>query len=192
MARERETEASLVARMASGDAGPALEEFYVRYSGVAMALLARILGSRAEAEELLQDVFVELWRRAPQYEPERSAVTTWVITIARSRALDALRARRRRHGDQTVPPESVVLAAPSEDRPDAQAASTERVRAVRTALASLGPEQREVLDCAYFKGLSHSEIARELGIPIGTVKSRILSGMKLLRAAMAQLGEEDR
>lgn len=184
MARNREREAALVKAMAGGDSGKSLQEFYDLYSGVAMALLLRILKTRAEAEELLQEVFVELWRRAPQYDPKRASVSTWVTTIARSRALDALRARKRRHRDQQVPTEDVSIPAPSEDQPDVQAAKSQRSEAVHKAMEELTAEQREVLEYSYFRGLSHSEIAGELQIPVGTVKSRILAAMKVLRAAM--------
>jgi RNA polymerase sigma-70 factor (ECF subfamily) len=184
MARDRAKEAALVASMAKGDSGAALSEFYELYSGIAMALLLRILPTRAEAEELLQDVFVELWRRAPQYDPMRASVSTWVTTVARSRALDALRARKRRYRDQQVPTEDVSLPAPRADQPDELAAKSQRSEAVHRAMENLNAEQREALDYAYFRGLSHSEIASELQIPVGTVKSRILSAMKVLRAAM--------
>ena len=88
----------LVAAMAAGDSGPALSAFYQQYASMVLALLMKMLGSRAEAEEILQEVFVELWRRAPQYDRTRGSVVAWVVTVARCRALDALRARsRRRH-----------------------------------------------------------------------------------------------
>ena len=123
MARDRHKQAALVRAIADGDSGDALQEFYESYSRIAMALLLRILGTRAEAEELLQEVFVELWRRAPQYDPSRASVSTWVTTIVRSRALDALRARKRRRGDHQVAPEDVSLPAPQGDQPDEQACS---------------------------------------------------------------------
>ncbi len=190
MSAGRDGEAALVARMASGDSGRALEEFYSRFSGIVMAVLVRILGSRADAEELLHDVFVELWRRAPQYERERAAVSTWVVTVARSRALDALRARRRRRIDQQVATEDLNLPAPREEGPDERALAGQRSRAVREALGLLGADQRQALELAYFGGLSHSEIAAQLELPIGTVKSRILAAMKVLREAMTKIAEE--
>jgi RNA polymerase sigma-70 factor, ECF subfamily len=185
MTSEREKDADVVEKMAAGDEGEALERFYRRHAGVALALIRRILGSAAEAEELLQEVFVELWRRAPQYDRRRASVSTWVATIARSRALDALRARRRRHGDQQVPAEEGALAAPSAERPDELAASEQSRRVVRAAIARLSEDQRRVLELSYFRGLSHSEIARAIDIPVGTVKSRILGAMRVLRAALA-------
>jgi RNA polymerase sigma-70 factor (ECF subfamily) len=156
-----------------------------------MALCVRILRARAEAEELVQEVVMELWRRAPEYDSRRAAVSTWVITIARSRALDSLRARQRRQTDQQVPAEEVVLHAPDAGRPDEQAAAGQRSAAVHRAMAALTPEQRQALELAFFEGLSHSEIAARLGQPLGTIKSRILSGMRVLRASMAGHAGED-
>jgi RNA polymerase sigma-70 factor (ECF subfamily) len=171
--------------MAGGDSKAALSDFYDRYSGIVMAVVLRILGSRAEAEELLQEVFIELWRRAPDYDTGRGAVTTWVVTIARSRALDALRARKRRGGDKHVPVEDTPMPAPAHQRPDEKAALSQRGEAVRTALGSLSEVQRTALELSYFSGLSHREIAEHLQIPVGTVKSRIIAAMKILRGTLA-------
>jgi RNA polymerase sigma-70 factor (ECF subfamily) len=173
--------------MAAGDKDEALAAFYGRFSGLVMALLVRILKRQAEAEELMQDVFLELWRRAPQYDPKRAAVSTWVTTIARSRALDLLRAKKRRHSDKQVPTEDAVLPAPVRDQPDELAAANQRGEAVREALGKLSDVQREVLELSYYSGLSHSEIADKLEIPLGTVKSRILAAMRVLRAEMETL-----
>lgn len=181
----RDREVDLVRAMASGDTEIALMRFYDRFSGMVMALFVRMLGSHAEAEELLQEVFVELWKRAGQYDAKRAAVSTWVITIARSRALDALRARQRRGGGRHDQVEELFMRAPTEDRPDAQAALSARSAAVHAALADLPDAQRDALELAYFEGLSHREIAERLGEPLGTIKSRIVAAMKVLRAALA-------
>jgi RNA polymerase sigma-70 factor (ECF subfamily) len=188
MGPDRSAEADLVARMAAGDTGAALEAFYRRFAGVVLAVANRILSSRAEAEEVLQEIFTELWRRAPQYERERASVTTWVLTVARSRALDALRARSRRPGGAGE--ESAIAPAPDEERPDERALAQQRSAAVRSAIGRLTPDQRQAVELAYFDGLSHSEIAARLNLPLGTVKSRILSAMKLLRGGLAELGED--
>lgn len=185
---ERDREADLVEAMAGGDKESALAEFYQRYSGKVMALLVRMLRSRAEAEERLQDVFVELWRRAPQYDRRRASVSTWVITVARSRALDTLRARARRKADAQIPTEDAQLAAPETDRPDLKAEEALRRQRLQRALATLSDEQRQVLEASYFRGLSHGDIARELELPLGTVKSRILGGMKALRKVLKSGG----
>jgi RNA polymerase sigma-70 factor, ECF subfamily len=172
---------ALVRSVAGGDRD-ALAGLYTRYGAAVMALLVRMLGTRAEAEELVHDIFVELWRRAGQYDPGRGAVATWVLTVARSRALDALRSRARRPTGEEPAAERI---APDTERPDRQAARRAEAIAVGTAMAGLGAEQRQVLELAYFDGLSQSEIAASLGIPLGTVKSRTIAAMRTLRAALA-------
>jgi RNA polymerase sigma-70 factor, ECF subfamily len=188
MAPDRSAEADLVARMAAGDTGAALEAFYQRFAGLVLTVTTRILSSRAEAEEVLQEIFFELWRRAPQYERGRASVTTWVLTIARSRALDARRARARRPSGGGE--ESAIPPAPEEERPDERTLAQQRSVAVHAAIGRLTPEQREAVELAYFDGLSHSEISARLNLPLGTVKSRILSAMRLLRGGLAELGGE--
>ena len=143
-----------------------------------------MLGSRAEAEELLQEVFVELWRRAPQYDPARGNVVAWVITVARCRALDALRARARRSGNrQSEYSEGDALVTES-GRPDVMASSTRWHQALRKSFQRLKPEERAVLELSYFQGMSHGQIADCLDLPVGTVKSRILAGMRSLRTLL--------
>jgi RNA polymerase sigma-70 factor (ECF subfamily) len=148
-----------------------------------------MLRSRAEAEELLQEVFAELWRRAPEYDADRAAPATWVVTVARSRALDALRARARRGGEHLPVDEASAPASPAEPV-DEKLDAAQRSQAVRAALAGLSEVQRQALELAYFDGLSHSEIAERLDVPLGTVKSRIIAGMKVLREALAALQGE--
>lgn len=173
--------ADLVAQMAAGDSDAALSAFYARYASTALALLTKMLGSRAEAEEILQEVFVELWRRAPEYDSARGSVVAWVVTVARSRALDALRARSRRHGDrQSLLGEKHGLRIEG-GRPDVLVSSSRWHQALRQAFEQLSEDQRSVLERSYFLGMSHGEIAEALDLPVGTVKSRILSGMRALR-----------
>jgi RNA polymerase sigma-70 factor (ECF subfamily) len=175
----------LVKAMAGGDSGSPLSEFYTLYSSTVLALLMKMLGSRAEAEEILQDVFVELWRRAPQYDSSRGSVVAWVVTVARSRALDALRARTRRHGDNQLQffSERHGLGTDS-GRPDVLVSSTRWHQALRQAFKRLSEDQRAVLELSYFLGMSHGQIAEALNLPVGTVKSRILAGMRELRAML--------
>lgn len=181
---ERDREVELVTALAHGDRSGALADLYDRLAPLLMALLVRMLPSRAEAEERLQDVFVEIWRRAGQYQPSRGSVRTWALTIARSRALDSLRAGKRRHAGDHEPSDDVALPGPSAARPDEAAAAREDASAVTSALAALSPEQRSALELSYFAGLSHGEIADRLDIPLGTVKSRIIAGMKVLRRSL--------
>lgn len=175
---------ALVEQMARGDSGPALSAFYDRYSSTVLALLTKMLGSPAEAEEILQEVFVELWRRAPEYDAARGSVVAWVVTLARSRALDALRARSRRQGDRRVDLSERHAVGTSGGRPDALASATRWHQALKHAFQRLNEDQRAVLELSYFLGKSHVEIASALNLPVGTVKSRILSGMRALRAML--------
>lgn len=175
---------ALVAAMAAGDSGRPLEAFYAQYGSMVLALLIKMLGSRAEAEEILQEVFVELWRRSSQYDPDRGTVVAWVVTVARCRALDAIRARSRRHGDRRAElRESHVLVTQS-GRPDVLVSSTRWHQALRQAFQRLNAEQRAVLELSYFQGMSHGQIAETLGLPVGTVKSRILAGMRSMRTLL--------
>lgn len=175
----------LVAAMAAGDSGAPLEQFYALYASTVLALLTKMLGSRAEAEEILQDVFVELWRRADQYDTARAGVVAWVVTVARSRALDALRARTRRHGNNQLQFFSERHGLGTEGgRPDVLVSSTRWHQALRQAFKRLSDEQRSVLELSYFLGKSHGDIAEALNLPVGTVKSRILAGMRELRTML--------
>lgn len=178
---------ALVEQMADGNAGPALSAFYDLYASTVLALLTKMLGCRAEAEEILQEVFVELWRRAPQYDPARGSVVAWVVTLTRSRALDALRARTRRKGDRRVELSERHAVATSSGRPDALASATRWHQALKHAFEQLNEDQRAVLELSYFLGKSHLEIASALNLPVGTVKSRILSGMRALRATLPDI-----
>jgi RNA polymerase sigma-70 factor (ECF subfamily) len=177
--------ADLVAAMAAGNSGPPLNAFYAQYASTVLALLMKMLGSRAEAEEILQEVFVELWRRAPQYDSARGSVVAWVVTVARSRALDALRARTRRHGDSQMQFFSQKHGLGTDGgRADVLVSSTRWHQALRQAFKRLNEDQRAVLELSYFAGKSHGEIAEVLNLPVGTVKSRILAGMRELRTML--------
>jgi len=176
--------AQIVAAMAAGDSGPALNAFYQQYGSMVLALLMKMLGSRAEAEEILQEIFVELWRRASEYDHQRGSVVAWVVTIARCRALDALRARTRRHGDRQAEYSEGDILVTERVRPDVLVSSTRWHQALRQAFERLNPEQRAVLELSYFQGMSHGQIADTLGLPVGTVKSRILAGMRCMRTML--------
>ncbi len=176
--------AELVAAMAAGDSGAPLSELYALYAGMVLALLMKMLGSRSEAEEILQEVFVELWRRAPQYDSSRGSVVAWVVTVARSRALDALRARSRRYGDKQLQFSDRHALGTDSGRPDVLVSSTRWHQALRQAFKQLSEDQRAVLELSYFLGMSHDQIAETLKLPVGTVKSRILAGMRALRTML--------
>ena len=172
---------AVVSRMAAGDAH-AVAELYDRYAAVLVAVARRIVGSAGEAEEVLQESLLQAWNQATRYDAQRSSVSTWLILIARSRALDRLRSRQAR--------QRAAEGAAAEPAPDTSSSielsvlHAERRRRVREVLAELPEEQREVLDLAFYEGLSQTEIATRTGTPLGTVKTRALLGMKKLRQAL--------
>lgn len=167
---------ALIQAMAAGDRA-ALATLYDRHAPTLLALALRIVKVRGEAEDLLHDVFLEVWRAAKDYDLNRGRVRTWLVVRMRSRALDVVKSARvsRRSGD-----DEVALRVVGDDDPSA---SPDQAR-VRRALAEVGPDQRAVLELAYFDGLSCSEIAAKLAVPIGTVKSRLAAGLAKLRATL--------
>ncbi|HKU36910.1 MAG TPA: sigma-70 family RNA polymerase sigma factor [Polyangiales bacterium] len=163
-----------VLRKVAGGDKQALGVLYDRHSGVMLALGLRIVGVRREAEDLLHDVFLEAWRHAGDYDPKRGSVKTWLLLRMRSRCLD----RVRSHGFSRVEPlESEPVRQGTVERTERK---LDGARAY-ALLEKLPPAQREVLELGYFEGLSFSEIASALNIPIGTVKSRVSAAMEKLR-----------
>lgn len=166
---------ALVSAIAAGDRS-ALSALYERHSALLLGLALRIVREKREAEDLLHDVFLEAWRSAKDFDPKRGRVRTWLAIRMRSRAIDQQKSARvsRNTGDTGL--ELLV--------DDANAANPDHGR-VRVALAALGLEHRRVLELAYFEGLSCSEIAERVAIPIGTVKSRLAAGLDRLRTGLA-------
>ena len=183
-------DASLVRRMAGRDE-QALVELYDRWHPVVSAIVVRILRQGDEVEDVVEEVFWQAWRQAGRYEPSRAAVQTWLLTIARSRALDHVRAARRRR-EESLDGEGGDVAArqPAEGDPGSDAEAAERRRIVVAALAELPGEQRECLELGYFAGLSQSEIAERTGQPLGTVKTRMRLAMQKLKGPLQVLREE--
>lgn len=181
-------DATLVAAVAAGSE-QALAELYDRYSTMLLGLAHRVLGNGGDAEEVLQEAFLQVWKQAGRYQPARSSVSTWLVLITRSRAIDRLRSR------QVV--QRTVTAAGHEKGP-AHASpegmrhvlSAERRQRLRTELERLPEAQRQVLELAFYQGMTQSEIAGQTGIPLGTVKTRTLLGVKKLRKALESEIEE--
>jgi len=172
---------ALVERVAQGDRSAFLE-LYDRHVSRVFALATRMLGDRASAEEVTQDAFLKLWTRARAFSPTRGALLAWLLTIARNNALDRIRLEARRP--------ALVEASLSDledGRPDLQAPGSgseeARWRSLRFALAELPDGQRQVIELAYYQGLTHSQMAEMLGLPLGTVKTRLRLGMERLRDA---------
>jgi RNA polymerase sigma-70 factor, ECF subfamily len=163
----------------------AFEIIYERHASAAFSLAYRMMGTRSGAEDVLQDAFLSAWRSGERYDRARGSVRTWVLGIVHHRAIDALRRAtvhdRRRAGD-----EGIEERFEARERTDAEVARREEAGAVRSALATLPPDQVQVLELAYFGGFTHTEIADILGAPVGTVKGRMRLGLKKMRA---QLGE---
>ena len=186
---------ALLQRIAAGDE-QALGALYDRWSPLVFSLCVHVLGDDDEAEEAVEETFWQAWRQAARYDITRGAVSTWLTTIARSRALDRLRARRRRQEDAMSDLSETKRAAVEEtarrgDDPASGAEVSERRALVRQALLALPPEQREVLELAYFRGLSQTEIAERTGQPLGTIKTRVRLAMEKLRDRLGILRERE-
>jgi RNA polymerase sigma-70 factor (ECF subfamily) len=167
--------------IAAGDE-TALAQVYDRYRVILFGLLMRILNNREEAEDVLQEVFLQVWRRAADFDESRGRPFTWLVTLARSRGIDRLRSLAAR--------ERVAIAGAREESELVSDAATDAFRSeqrglVSTALSQLPEEQKKPLMLAYFDGLTQSEIATRLGAPLGTVKTRMRTGMLKLRELLA-------
>ncbi len=171
----------LVAAMAAGDA-QALHALTLRYARMLTALVLRFCAQEADAEETVADVLWQAWSEAKSYDPARGSVAAWLVTLARSRAIDRLRARQARQPPAGAAPPA---AAASAGDPAAALDAAQQAQIVRTALAALDAGERAALELAYFSDLSQSQIAQRLGIPLGTVKTRIRTAMIKLRQALS-------
>jgi RNA polymerase sigma-70 factor (ECF subfamily) len=182
-------DAALVARMARGEI-QAARELYRRLSPLIYSLACRITGLEEDAEEVLVDSFQQAWTQAGQYDPSRATVTGWVLNIARSRAIDLVRARRRwQERNEKAAEEIPSFPGHLPASPELEAIRGEERARVREAVEALPPDQRRVVELAYFAGLSHSQLADRLGEPLGTVKTRLRLAMKKIRSAL--LGVEE-
>ena len=173
--------AALIRRMAEGDRD-ACKEFYDRYARQVYPFIVRIVRDPADAADVLQEVFWEAWQSAASYDPGRGSPEAWLFTRARTRAIDRVRAVRRRGETFVAPVDERVAAAPETGRDPA--AEAEDRSLVVGALAQLPDSQREVVELAYYGGLTQTEIAERLKQPLGTVKTRIRLGLERLREVL--------
>ncbi len=174
-----ELDADLIRATARGDEA-AFASLYDKFSPILFGLLLRILHSRTEAEDILQEVFLQIWQQARAFDPARGRAFTWMVTLARSRAIDRLRAVDSRDRAAQRFAEGAPTMAPKEDASDEVAIRAQRAEVVRGALAELPEEQRQVLLLAYLDGMSQTEIAEAKNQPLGTVKTRTRAGLKKL------------
>lgn len=169
------SDSELVERLADGDEA-ALAELYDRHAGMLTGLARRFLPGEPEADDLVHDVFLEAWRRAASFDPERGSVRSWLALMIRSRALDRIRKAERR------------LRAPMPTTPRGEIPAPSRgieARRLAKSLEDLSPEQRSIVEMTYFAGLTSREIAERLDVPVGTVKSRLRSALVALRRDVA-------
>lgn len=182
-ASQDEIDPAVIRRVAEGDT-VAFERVYDAFSGILYSLALRMLERPEDTEELLQEVFLKIWRDAEAYDPRRGVPLAWAITITRHKAIDKIRSTTRRlrlyeAAEAEAKSNSVPLPQPVNN-----AESTENAQAVRESLGRLAPEVRESIELAFFGGLSHSQIASRLSLPLTTVKSRIRRAMMQLRQSL--------
>ncbi len=184
MPRPAPSLAELVDRTAHGEV-VAFAELYDATSHRVFGLTLKILEDHSAAEEATFDAYTYVWRNALRYDPRRGSVMQWLLIVARSRALDQLRSRVRRNARE-CPLETVAEVQDPSPGPEDMSGRAEQCVRVRQALASLPREQREAIETAYWAGLSHTQVADALGQPLGTIKSRIRTGLASLRRQLAE------
>ena len=177
------TDEQLIEAVAGGDE-QALAELYDRLGGVAYRVALRVLRDPALAEDAVQDAFLSAWRTAAGFDPRRGSASTWLLTFVHRRAVDLVRREDRRRGD---PLDDAPV--PSGEATEERAEVRDERRRVQAALAQLSVDQREALELAYYGGLTQSELAERLGVPLGTVKSRMFAGLGRLRELLEAGGE---
>jgi RNA polymerase sigma-70 factor (ECF subfamily) len=181
---DRLADQAALVRLARGDQS-ALAELYDRHARPIYSLALRILREQADAEDIVQEVFAQAWNQAARFDTSRGAVAAWLLMMARSRAIDRLRARRSRP-ETATDAETVERMPDAAVRQDLQLLSSEQVDMLKTALDGLPAPQREALELAYYEGLTHTEIADRLSEPLGTVKTRIRQAVIRLRESLVR------
>ena len=173
----------LLVQVGAGDSS-AFGELYDRYAGRVLALLLRLLRDQRDADDVLQETFWQVWRTATSYDARRANPVAWLLLIARSRAIDALRRQGR------MPISELNHEPSTQSDPDTRLKTIELGDRVRNALVRLTDDQRQAIQLSYYDGLSHQQIAEELSIPLGTAKTRIRQGMLKLRDLLGGLAKE--
>ena len=183
-ALQRLADEDLMPLMARKDAA-AFEVYYDRHGGAAYSLAPRIVGDPQAAEDVTQEAFLSIWRSRARYDPTRGSVRAWTLGIVRNRAIDALRREGGRAPKLDLDDEAALERKEAPERTEAEALRRETARQVKGALGALPTEQSQVIELAYFGGFTHSEIARMLEMPLGTVKGRMRLGLEKIRAGFA-------
>jgi len=180
------SDAALMARVLHRDSR-ALELLYDRYSRLVYSLVLRIAQQPASAEEIVQDVFLQIWRNAKRYQAARGPLGPWLFTVARNRALDFLRLKREKQRRREDPEDfSILPAAVASPDPEGALDQARRGEQVRAQMGSLPEAQRRAIELAFFEGMTHSEISAAMGEPLGTVKSWIRGGLLRLREVLGE------
>ncbi len=185
---DQDPEGSTPARLLDDAGQPslaALEDLYDTYSGIALGVAYRVFGNLSDAEAVLQDVFLEVWRSGSSYNPSSGSARTWLLAIVRHRAIDVLRRRPR------VPLDALDEHFQAAGQTDVPAQVTSHIdgQRMRHALQLLPPEHLQVIQLAYYAGLTHQEMAEQLGVPLGTIKGRVRLAMDRLRRALRDADE---
>jgi RNA polymerase sigma-70 factor (ECF subfamily) len=178
---DRLTDEDLVVRMCLPDPR-AFEVLYRRHATAVFSLAYRMMGTTAAAEDVTQEAFLSAWRAGGRYDPARGSVRTWLLGLVHHRAIDALRRRNPRERRE-IGGERLVERVEASDCPDAEVADRQAAHALRRLVADLPAEQRQVVELAYFRGLTHAEIAALVDAPLGTIKGRMRLALEKLRAA---------
>lgn len=176
----------LMQRIAQRD-DKALAELYGRFSKALYNVIFGIVKRKEDAEEILCEIFFQVWEKAPAYDIAKGSVYTWLLTMARNRSIDRLRSKGFKNGRAESAMETDDVAGQDGHSQLDNVVLEERAGIVKTALGKISRDQRRVLETAYFEGLTHSEIAASLGVPLGTVKSRVRDGMKAMQALLKDM-----
>ncbi|MGA7392892.1 MAG: sigma-70 family RNA polymerase sigma factor [Terrimicrobiaceae bacterium] len=180
-AKELEAEIELLKRVSQGDQR-SFGELYDRFASVLFSTAYRMLKNQEAAEDVLQDVFIQIWRKAPLYDPARGRPLTWAVTLTRNKAIDTLRSTQRRSSLQEAAQQDLERFEQFDDKSFFDSVtSAETSRLVREAIQRLSRQQRDAIELAFFSSLTHTEISERLKVPLGTIKARIRRGMMALR-----------